>query len=519
MKDYFQVNDWLSSGYTAVLDAALGETSFSGYVDPLAFFLTTLTGCTIGFALIMLSMFVILWLERKLYARTNDRYGAMTSLRSLWVGEDGVTGGAWWNKIPFGLGRPVGALNRALNHRFGNDDPDRPMVTRAQNRSWLGYTILPGFFQQLADGMKFLVKEHMVPQRADKWIYEIAPFIVVSSTVMILGLIPLSSGIYGANPEYSVLFAIAIFGIAPIGVFFGGWASNNKYTLLGGIRSAAQLTAYEIPLLLSILGVCVMAGSFNFIDIVAMQTSSGSWNVFLMPLGAVLFLVSMLAETERIPFDMPEAEAELVEGWWTEYGDMRFGQLFMAEYLRVYAACFMFTHLFLGGWAVPFAGQVSKLGGVGEFLVQATPGIVIVLLKSWFVFSVVFVWARTALPRIRTDQILEFGWRMLLPLAVLQVILSLVYRAFLFDPAGLAHIASGTELTDNLVGGTSWSLAEFHGIEALSILPLLPILTTILWLGVFLIFLNDDRPTDAVEERMYHITTLTPAGTHIPGTE
>ena len=108
---------------------------------------------------------------------------------------------------------------------------------------------------------------------------------------------------------------------------------------------------------------------------------------------------------------------------------------------------------------------------------------------------------------------------MLLPLAVLQVILSLVYRAFLFDPAGLAHIASGTELTDNLVGGTSWSLAEFHGIEALSILPLLPILTTILWLGVFLIFLNDDRPTDAVEERMYHITTLTPAGTHIPGTE
>ena len=336
MKDYFQVNDWLSSGYTAVLDAALGETSFSGYVDPLAFFLTTLTGCTIGFALIMLSMFVILWLERKLYARTNDRYGAMTSLRSLWVGEDGVTGGAWWNKIPFGLGRPVGALNRALNQRFGNDDPDRPMVTRAQNRSWLGYTILPGFFQQLADGMKFLVKEHMVPQRADKWIYEIAPFIVVSSTVMILGLIPLSSGIYGANPEYSVLFAIAIFGIAPIGVFFGGWASNNKYTLLGGIRSAAQLTAYEIPLLLSILGVCVMAGSFNFIDIVAMQTSSGSWNVFLMPLGAVLFLVSMLAETERIPFDMPEAEAELVEGWWTEYGDMRFGQLFMAEYLRVY---------------------------------------------------------------------------------------------------------------------------------------------------------------------------------------
>ena len=145
----------------------------------------------------------------------------------------------------------------------------------------------------------------------------------------------------------SVLFAFAIFGIAPLGVFFAGWSSNNKYTLLGGIRSAAQLTAYEIPLLLSILGVCVMAGSFNFIEIIHFQHSSGVWLFFLMPLGGVLFLVSMIAEVERIPFDMPEAEAELVEGWWTEYGGMRFGLLFAAEYMRVYAASIpvSYTHL------------------------------------------------------------------------------------------------------------------------------------------------------------------------------
>jgi NADH-quinone oxidoreductase subunit H len=341
--------------------------------------------------------------------------------------------------------------------------------------------------------MKFMIKEHMVPERADKVIFEVAPFLVISSTIMILGLVPLSSGIYGANPELSVLFAFAIFGIAPLGVFFAGWSSNNKYTLLGGIRSAAQLTAYEIPLLLSILSVCIMAGSFNFLEIVHFQHSAGVWLLFLMPLGAVLFLVSMMAEVERIPFDMPEAEAELVEGWWTEYGGMRFGLLFAAEYMRVYAACILFAHFFLGGWASPFAGLVP--GG------PLIPGIVWTLLKAWFIFTVIFVWARTALPRIRTDQILEFGWRMLLPLSFLQVVLAVVYRLYLFDASALADTTSG---------GWAW---DFMGIPWG-----VPILTTAFWVGVFWVFMNDEN-LEEDQERMFHVQTLTPAGKHTAGQE
>ena len=324
---------------------------------------------------------------------------------------------------------------------------------------------------------------------------------------MILGMIPLASGIYGANPELSVLFAFAIFGIAPLGVFFAGWSSNNKYTLLGGIRSAAQLTAYEIPLLLSILGVCVMAGSFNFIEIIHFQHSSGVWLFFLMPLGGVLFLVSMIAEVERIPFDMPEAEAELVEGWWTEYGGMRFGLLFAAEYMRVYAASILFAHFFMGGWHAPFAGTMYHIHPLLGEAWQAIPGIVWTLLKAWFIFTVVFVWARTALPRIRTDQILEFGWRMLLPLAVLQVVLAIVYRLYFFDVGGLSDV-------DSQGGGMAWDLT----ILEFTIPWGLPIITTIFWGAIFMIMMKDEN-IEENEERMYHVRTMTPAGTHVAGQE
>ena len=495
MKDWLNVYDFIFYRTRELCAWATEDTFLESSSNDIAFFIHTLITCLITFAGILGSMFMILWIERKFYARVNDRRGATTALRSLWVGENGVTAGEWWKMIPFGLGKPIGAANRWLNRVAGNSGHDLEMVNRVGNRSWYGVTIFPGFFQNLADGMKFLIKEHMVPTRADKVIFELAPFLVISSTIMILGMIPLSGGIYGANPELSVLFAFAIFGIAPLGVFFAGWSSNNKYTLLGGIRSAAQLTAYEIPLLFSILSVCIMAGSFNFIEIVHFQHSSGVWLVSLMPLGAVLFLVSMIAEVERIPFDMPEAEAELVEGWWTEYGGMRFGLLFAAEYMRVYAASILFAHFFLGGWHSPFAGLIP--GG------PLIPGIIWTLLKAWLIFTVVFVWARTALPRIRTDQILEFGWRMLLPLAVIQVALSIVYRLYIFD-------ASGVSAMDDVSGGMAW--------DAFGIPWGAAILTTIFWVGVFIVFMKDEN-IDQNEERMFHVRTTEPAGKHTAGTE
>ena len=314
-------------------------------------------------------------------------------------------------------------------------------------------------------------------------------------------MIPLSSGIYATNPDLSILYAIAIFGIAPIGVFFAGWSSNNKYTLIGGIRSAAQLTAYEIPLLLTLLSVAILSGTFNIIDSIHFQHMAGTWNIFLMPLGAALFLVTMIAEVERVPFDMPEAEAELVEGWWTEYGGMRFGMLFMAEYIRTYAACFLFTHFFLGGWHLPFQGTLASV--IGGTAVGLFPGAIMTLVKSWLVFLIVFVWARFALARIRTDQILEFGWRMLLPLSVLQVVLALVYRLYLFNPEGMAA-------KDDAAGGMAW--------DAFGIPFFVPVLTTAFWLGVFFIYLNDEDKS-VNQERMFHVHTDKPAGTVTPGQE
>ena len=242
----------------------------------------------------------------------------------------------------------------------------------------------------------------------------------------------------------------------------------------------------------------MLTGTFNIIESVHFQHTAGAWNIFLMPLGGALFLITMIAEVERVPFDMPEAEAELVEGWWTEYGGMRFGMLFMAEYIRTYAACFLFTHFFLGGWHLPFQGIIGSIPYLGDAYLLI-PGALVVLIKAWLVFLIVFVWARFSLARIRTDQILEFGWRMLLPLAVLQVVLAAVYRLYLFDLSGMS---------DSTYGGTAW--------DAFGIPFLVPALTTILWLALFFLLLNDTGKNERAA-RMYHVQTVQPAGTHTPG--
>ena len=303
---------------------------------------------------------------------------------------------------PFGIGIPIGWINSFLWNNYGNDSSN-PKVAQVGNRGYAGFWwALPGIANNVADGMKFLTKEHMPPKNADRVTYEVAPYIVISTTVLVFAFIPFGPTLFSANPDLSLIYLMAIFGIAPLGVFFAGWASNNKYTLVGGMRSAAQLTAYEIPLLITVLGVAVLSGTLNIIEIVEFQSDTGQgnvWNLFLMPLGAVLFLTTMIAEVERTPFDMPEAEAELVEGWWTEYGGMRWGLLFASEYLRSYAACILFALFFLGGWEFPFEDALIAapvVGGLFEFLFQATPHTVWLLLKAWLMFAF-FVWVRASL--------------------------------------------------------------------------------------------------------------------------
>ena len=429
-EDILNFRGWVYDGLSMLADATVGQSRHWAYADGVAWFLTELVMAILAFSGIMGTLPVLLWMERKLLGRLMDRRGARTSLRSLWIGENGVTAGAWWDKLPFGTGALVKPLHDQLNSIAGNEH-ELDVVSRVNNRGYHGiWWMLPGFFQNVADGMKFLTKEHMVPEKADRAVFEIAPYIVISTTVMVFCFIPLGPHWYSNNAEMSILFLMAIFGVAPLGVFFAGWASNNKYTLLGGIRSVAQLTSYEIPLLVTVLSVVVLSGSFNLIEVIEFQADSGVWNLFLLPLGAALFIVTMAAEVERIPFDMPEAEAELVEGWWTEYGGMRWGLMCASEYLRTYAACLLFAHFFMGGWELPLEDTLVTLpvvGGLFETLVAFTPHSIALFAKSWFIFFF-FVWFRAALHRIRTDQILEFGWRYLLPLSLLNLAMAVVLR-------------------------------------------------------------------------------------------
>lgn len=271
-----------------------------------------------------------------------------------------------------------------------------------------------GLFQNFADALKVLVKEHIVPEAADSMVYNVAPVIIIGVSLMMMVTIPYSPGFYMSNSQLGVLLTLALFGVVPFAVLLGGWASNNKYTLIGGMRAAAQIIAYEVPLLLSVVGVVILAGSLNFFDIVAWQQSH-VWLVLPMFVGAMVFTIAMIAELERVPFDLPEAEAELVEGWGTEYGGMRFGLIMMSEYARGFIGSSMITLLFLGGWDMP------------AFLNFIPDGIWF-LVKVFIVFGII-IWIRGAMPRVRTDQILNLGWKRLLPLAAINIAIAIAFKS------------------------------------------------------------------------------------------
>ncbi|MDH3364900.1 MAG: NADH-quinone oxidoreductase subunit NuoH [Thermoplasmata archaeon] len=280
---------------------------------------------------------------------------------------------------------------------------------------YVGYRI-GGWLQNLADGMKLFIKEIIVPTKADRLGFLLAPVIFVASSLVILSVIPLSVN-FGLSTNESgeyvsagALFALAAFSIAPFAILLAGWSSNNKYTLIGGMRSAAQMMSYEIPLILCAASVFLLAGSFNFVDIVDAQHDV--W--FLIPLfiGFVVFLICLIAEVEIIPFDLPEAEAELVEGWTTEYGGMRFGLFYMTTAVRSYAGGALATAFFLGGWQGP------------SFI----PDEIWFLIKAYIVYTV-FMWLTWSVPRVRIDQMLGLGWKRLLPLAMLNLLIAAALKS------------------------------------------------------------------------------------------
>jgi NADH-quinone oxidoreductase subunit H len=262
------------------------------------------------------------------------------------------------------------------------------------------------------------MKEELIPAGADKVVFLLAPIITVVPALVILGVVPWGPTvqIFGrpvamglADVNVGMLYVLAIASIAVYGVALAGWSSNNKYTLLGGLRSSAQMVSYELAMGLAVMGPLMMANSMSMNDIVNGQ--KGVWYVVLQPVAAIVFYISTLAEVNRAPFDMPEAEQELTGGYHTEYSGMKFALFFMAEYIKMIAVSAIFATLFLGGWRGPFVDQLPWLG-----LAYFTIKVICLLL--------VMVWIRSTLPRVRYDRLMALGWKMMFPTALANVVVT-----------------------------------------------------------------------------------------------
>ncbi len=262
-----------------------------------------------------------------------------------------------------------------------------------------------GLLQPLADALKLLTKESFAPPFVDRMVYELAPVIVPLTVLMSFAVVPLSDAWWLADLNVALLYVLALSSLGVYGIILGGWSSNSKYPLLGGLRAAAQMISYELPMGLALVGVVMLAGSFSLVDIVNAQDVPF---IVLQPVGFLVFMVCGVAEVNRLPFDLPEAENELASGYNTEYGGMRFALFYLGEYMGVLLIASLVTVLFLGGWRGPWL-----------------PDVVWFALKT---FSVVFLfyWLRTSVPRLRYDQLMDFGWKIMLPAALVNIVITAV---------------------------------------------------------------------------------------------
>ena len=295
---------------------------------------------------------------------------------------------------------------------------ERRVLARMQVRSGPNRVGLNGSFQPLADGIKLLLKEDIVPTQADKPVFTLAPIISVVVALAAFAVIPFGSefNIFGwviplrlADVNVGILYIFAVTGLGVYGIVLAGWSSSNKYSLLGGVRSTAQVISYELAMGMAIIGVLILSNSLSLNGIVHHQEGTWfgfipRWNIFVQPLAFVIYLISAIAEVNRAPFDLPEAEQELVAGYHIEYSSMRFAMFFMAEYINMITVSAIAATLFLGGWSGP-----NLLGGLPWFFIKIS------------IFLFLFIWLRATLPRLRYDRLMKLGWYVLLPLALLNL--------------------------------------------------------------------------------------------------
>jgi NADH-quinone oxidoreductase subunit H len=276
-----------------------------------------------------------------------------------------------------------------------------------------------GVFQSTIHGFKVLAKEDAIPDQADRATFTLAPWMVYMAAAMSMLVIPFAPGAIAADFNIGVVYFFAILGLSVVGLLVAGWSSYNKYSLLGGLRSAAQMVSYEIPLTLSVVGVVILTGSLNFREIIEFQLAHG-WSVLWQLLGFPIFFVAAMAEINRTPFDLVEADSEIVAGPFTEYSGMRFGFFFFAEYVALFVMSAIMVALFFGGWLAPWPFPAQLDGFAGTLY-----GLVWFFAKTYF-FIFVAVWMRTTLPRIRVDQLMGVAWKVLLPLSLINLFLTAI---------------------------------------------------------------------------------------------
>ncbi len=292
---------------------------------------------------------------------------------------------------------------------------ERKLVARMQVR--LGPTRVGpfGLLQPLADAIKLFTKEEIIVEQAEKWLYIAAPLIAFIPAFITFAVIPFGDTVtlFGRRVDLLIsdfnvglLYILGVTSLGVYGIVLAGWSSNSKYSLLGSLRSAAQMISYEISLGLSVIGVLLLTGSLSLVDIVKAQASFSEWYIWKQPVGFLLYLISAFAETNRTPFDLPEAETELVAGYFTEYSSMKFAMFTIAEYANMITVSALATTLFLGGWQGPFL-----------------PPVVWFLLKVMF-FIFLYIWVRATLPRFRYDQLMRFGWLVLLPAGLVNILVT-----------------------------------------------------------------------------------------------
>jgi NADH-quinone oxidoreductase subunit H len=288
-----------------------------------------------------------------------------------------------------------------------------------------------GFLQPFADLLKFILKEDIVPDKSTRFVYFLAPIIATMAALMTMIVYPFGPEVHlpligeislvVANFDVGLLYVLGITSIGVYGIALAGWSSNNKYSLMGGLRASAQMISYELALGLSLIGPILIAGTLDLTKIVEFQSRwhGTGWLIIFTPLSFVVYIIAAIAETNRVPFDLPEAETELVAGFHTEYSAMKFALFFLAEYINMFTVSMLATTMFLGGWNFPGADLIFERGS----FMFAFLGVVAFLFKICF-FLFCYIWIRGTLPRFRFDQLMSFGWKFLLPLALLSIFIT-----------------------------------------------------------------------------------------------